>query len=82
MAKTALIAALVLVHLVGPEAIQNGEIYSAASDREQAAQVFKVAAQMESRYTDALKQFEAVVAKNVTENIYDRHVKPVFVDRE
>lgn len=44
--KTALIAALVLVHLVGPEAIQNGEIYSAANDREQAAQVFKVAAQM------------------------------------
>jgi phage terminase large subunit-like protein len=41
--KTALIAALVLVHLIGPEAIQNGEIYSAANDREQAAQVYKVA---------------------------------------
>jgi phage terminase large subunit-like protein len=44
--KTALIAALVLVHLIGPEAIQNGEIYSAANDREQAAQVYKVAAQI------------------------------------
>jgi phage terminase large subunit-like protein len=44
--KTALIAALVLAHLVGPEAITNGEIYSAANDREQAAQVFKVARQM------------------------------------
>lgn len=44
--KTALIAALVLVHLVGPEAIRNGEIYSAANDREQAAQVFKVARQI------------------------------------
>lgn len=44
--KTALIAALVLVHLVGPEAVRNGEIYSAANDREQAAQVFKVAAQI------------------------------------
>lgn len=44
--KTALIAALVLVHLVGPEAVHNGEIYSAANDREQAAQVFKMAAQM------------------------------------
>src|SRR3712207_4408375 len=30
---------------------------------------FKVAAQMESRYTDALKAFEPVVARNVTENI-------------
>lgn len=44
--KTALIAALVLVHLVGPEAERNGEIYSAANDREQAAQVFKVAQQI------------------------------------
>lgn len=39
---------------------------------------FKVAAQMGERYTDALKRFEAVVAKNVTENIYDRHLKRVF----
>ncbi len=44
--KTALIAALVLVHLFGPEAIQNGEIYSAANDRDQAGQVYKVASQI------------------------------------
>jgi phage terminase large subunit-like protein len=44
--KTALIACLVLVHLVGPEAIMNGEIYSAANEREQAAIVFKYAAQI------------------------------------
>ena len=43
--KTALIAALVLVHLVGPEAVPNGEVYSAANDKEQAAIVFKFAAQ-------------------------------------
>jgi phage terminase large subunit-like protein len=41
-----LLAALVLAHLIGPEAIENGEIYSAANDREQAAIVYKVAAQM------------------------------------
>lgn len=35
-----------LVHLVGPEAETNGEIFSAANDREQAAQVFKVARQI------------------------------------
>ena len=35
---------------------------------------------MGARYTDALKANEAVVAKNVTENIYDRHLKRVFVD--
>jgi hypothetical protein len=43
---------------------------------------FKVAAQMGPRYTDALKAFEAVVARNVTENIYDRHLKRVFVDAD
>lgn len=35
-----------LAHLVGPEAIQNAEVYSAANDRDQAAQVFKVARQI------------------------------------
>lgn len=35
-----------LAHLHGPEAVPNGEIYSAANDREQAAQVFKVARQI------------------------------------
>lgn len=44
--KTALIAALCICHLVGPEAIPNGEIYSAATEREQAAIVFKVARQI------------------------------------
>lgn len=44
--KTALIAALVLVHLIGPEAIPNGELYSAANDREQAAVIFKFARQI------------------------------------
>ena len=44
--KTALIAAIVLAHLVGPEAIVHGEIYSAANDRDQAAIVFKFARQM------------------------------------
>ncbi len=44
--KTALIAALCIAHLIGPEAIPNGEIYSAATEREQAAIVFKVARQI------------------------------------
>lgn len=39
--KTALIAALVLVHLIGPEAQINSEIVSAANDKEQAAMVYK-----------------------------------------
>lgn len=44
--KTGLIAALALTHLVGPEAIVNGEIYSAATEREQAALIYKVCSQI------------------------------------
>ena len=44
--KSVFIAALVLVHLAGPERVLNGEIYSAANDRDQAALIFKYAAQM------------------------------------
>jgi hypothetical protein len=40
---------------------------------------FKVAAQMGDTYLAALKAHEATVAKNVTENLYDRHIKPLFV---
>ncbi len=40
---------------------------------------FKVAAKMGNRYLDLLKANEAVIQKNVTENLYDRHILPVFV---
>jgi len=44
--KTAFAAMLLLVHLVGPEAVQNGQLYSAARSREQAAVLFRLAAAM------------------------------------
>ena len=44
--KSVEIACLALTHLGGPEAVKNGEIYSAANDREQAALIFKYAAQI------------------------------------
>lgn len=44
--KTSLIAMLLLAHLVGPEAVRNGQIYSAAQSRDQAAVVFSLAAKM------------------------------------
>ncbi|MFM8469903.1 MAG: tagaturonate epimerase family protein [Limisphaerales bacterium] len=40
---------------------------------------FKLAAKAGTRYTDLLKANEAIVAKNVTENLYDRHLKPLFI---
>ena len=42
---------------------------------------FKVAAKMGRRYLDLLEANEAVIAKNVTENLYDRHIAPVFLGR-
>jgi len=36
---------------------------------------------MGSRYTDLLEANEIVIAKNVTENLYDRHLAPVFLGR-
>ena len=40
---------------------------------------YKVAAEMGERYIGALEEFENVIAKNVTENIYARHLKRVFI---
>jgi len=40
---------------------------------------FKVAAKKGERYLNALKKHEAVVAKNVTENLFERHMKPLLL---
>lgn len=40
---------------------------------------FKLAAKKGQRYLDLLKANEAIVAKNVTENLYVRHLRPLFI---
>lgn len=40
---------------------------------------FRIAAEMGDTYIDALEEFEPVVAQNVTANIFDRHIKAVFL---
>jgi hypothetical protein len=40
---------------------------------------FKIAAKMGPRYLDVLEANEAMVAKNVTANLWERHIKPVFL---
>jgi tagaturonate epimerase len=42
---------------------------------------FKVAAKMGPRYLELLEANETVIAKNVTENLYSRHIAPVFLGR-
>jgi hypothetical protein len=41
---------------------------------------FKVAAKMGDRYLSGLEANEEVVARNVTANLFERHIKPVFLD--
>jgi len=40
---------------------------------------YKIAAKKGDRYLNALKANQEVVARNVTGNLYDRHLKPLFV---
>jgi len=40
---------------------------------------YKIAAQMGKRYLEALERHQAFVSKNVTDNLYERHLKPLFV---
>ena len=40
---------------------------------------YKIAAQMGDRYLQMLEACEPTIAKNVTENLYERHLKPLFV---
>ncbi len=41
---------------------------------------YKIAAEMGTRFTDVLDKHEDIIAQNVSENIYERHIKPVFME--
>jgi len=40
---------------------------------------YKIAAEMGERYLNALGKYEDIIARNVTDNIYERHIKPLFM---
>jgi hypothetical protein len=40
---------------------------------------YKIAAKMGNRYLDALDKHEETVARNVTRNLYERHMKPLLM---
>ncbi len=41
---------------------------------------YKIAAEMGGPYLDALDKYERIITPNVTENIYQRHIRPIFID--
>ena len=58
--KSALIACLLLAHLVGPEAVQNSQLVSGARSRDQAALVFNLANKMVDLSPDLRKIIRTV----------------------
>lgn len=63
--KSGIIAAIVLAHLVGPEARQNSQIVSGARARKQAAIVFNLAAKM-VQLSDELRSLVRIVPSGKT----------------
>lgn len=57
--KTSWSAMILLLHLVGPEAVQNGQIYSTAMSRDQAAVLFALASKM-VRMSVALSEYVSI----------------------
>jgi hypothetical protein len=41
---------------------------------------YKAAAKMGDRYLDALEKCKEAVSRNVTANLFERHIRPVFLD--
>ena len=67
--KTALIAMLVLAHLIGPESQRNSQIFSSAQSRDQAAIVFGLAAKM-ARMSNELSDPNMVVVRDSAKEIF------------
>jgi len=57
---------------------QSCEAYN-PSFRQLVHVAYKIAAEMGQRYLDALAKYEDTIAQNVADNIYERHIKPVFM---
>ncbi|UCE99268.1 MAG: hypothetical protein JSV82_08900 [Planctomycetota bacterium] len=41
---------------------------------------YKIAAEMGDDFLDALEKHEQIISKNVAENIYERHIMPIFME--
>ncbi len=43
---------------------------------------YKIAAEMGTEFTNALEQYQEHISPCVTENIYQRHIKPLFIEQD
>jgi len=79
--------------LPNPEQVDswNGKAFVAALHHDQSCKdynpnfrqllhiAYKIAAEMGARFLKAVEKFEDVIAHNVTENIYERHINPLIM---
>ncbi|MHC4575256.1 MAG: tagaturonate epimerase family protein [Planctomycetota bacterium] len=80
--------------LPSPEAVEkwSGEQYAGALRHDQSCASYnpnfrqllhvgyKVAAEMGEEFLSALEKYEETIAQNVSENIYERHIRPILMD--
>jgi len=80
--------------LPSPQVVEkwNGEEYAGALRHNQSCAeydpnfrqllhvAYKVAAELGDDFLNALEKYEEIIADNVTKNIYERHIKPIFID--
>lgn len=74
--KTQLAAAMALAHLVGPEAEARGQVYSAASDRNQAAIIFREMVAM-ARLVPAI--WDRLIVREHNKTIEDAETGSVYM---
>lgn len=43
---------------------------------------YKIASKLEKKYLDVLKNNDEIISKNVTENIFHRHIEPLFLGKQ
>ena len=41
---------------------------------------YKIAAEMDADFLKVLEKHDEIIAQNVTKNIYERHIKPIFIE--
>lgn len=73
--KTAFSAMIVLLHLVGPEAVFNGQLYSTANSKDQAGVLFNLAAKM-VRMSPSLSAYVGV--RDTNKHLYCSELGTVY----
>lgn len=43
---------------------------------------FRIAAEQRARYLELIREHHSIIARNVTANLFDRHIRPIFIGNE